>query len=524
MIQEALAQLKDEEIDRGAVEEFVSPRHAEAFRKVVKEHLDKFPRERQGDLAANIKNRLKTKEITASNIKAEVQRVVNSIDRLERGPAHVIRQLANKSRNVYNRAKSLFDLIGKLETEAEEMGLADQMEDFLKEGRRVRTPLAYMIKVWEEFTAEPVEEKKISVDTDQGRIFRKKDFLGILKILQPALASSEMVEQSTHFLFDHQTIAAYNDQLYIIVKFPTGIQGTVKGNDLLRVIEGIEGEYLCLRVQETDGKSVVEIGDGNHHTYQLDLNAQSLEIAKELAEGIGEEEWQSVPPGLMDALKVVHFSVSDDMTKGPLAGACIVAEGVLSCDNYRLTYVKVPDINNAFQVPRSVIPILTNLEFQFGRYRLDEYCIGQSWMHSQGDNIRFSYRTMGEEYPIVTPLLPQETSGSMIKLPKGLAQDCSKAHRLLKPYYDFDYDIRVKLECTSSEVILSSKEGEKVAFKSRFPIENGPEEGFSVYVRPGFLGDALRVCRDMILIEDERLYFVGDNVEHLLATTDPPKS
>jgi hypothetical protein len=76
MVQQALALLQDDAVNREAVETFPEPAHAEAFRKAVKENLDAFPTKKaQLKLAAQVKRELTAAggELSASGILEEVR-------------------------------------------------------------------------------------------------------------------------------------------------------------------------------------------------------------------------------------------------------------------------------------------------------------------------------------------------------------------------------------------------------------------------------------------------------------------
>ena len=96
--------------------------------------------------------------------------------------------------------------------------------------------------------------------------FKKTDLLGVLDIVSPALASSEMVPQLNCFWFTSKYVMAYNDLIAIRVPCKTDFSGAVHGKALLGAVRPFDAK----EVELTAADDVLTIKMGAYKT-QLDL-------------------------------------------------------------------------------------------------------------------------------------------------------------------------------------------------------------------------------------------------------------
>ena len=84
----------------------------------------------------------------------------------------------------------------------------------------------------------------------------KKHLVKALQQTKPGLAQKAIVEQFTHFIFSGKEIMTYNDEVCICCPFESDFKTSVKADDLWKLLAGIQGEGLDMRLSE-DGAQLL---------------------------------------------------------------------------------------------------------------------------------------------------------------------------------------------------------------------------------------------------------------------------
>jgi len=333
---------------------------------------------------------------------------------------------------------------------------------------------------------ENTEEMKINV----------KDFIDALTKVKPGLANKEIVEQSTHFIFDNNKIWTYNDQVSIMQNFDSGLTGAVKADSFYKLLGKIPDEEIF--ISEENGKIKLS-GTKIKANIKIDPDVKIQPIP---VPGINSKQWEELPENFDDAIAFCAFSASRNMLRPELTCLYVVDEYVIGCDTFRGTKYKLKSkMNQEFLLPATAA-------IELAKYNPYKVISDNGWLHFiNKEKTTFSCRTYDEEYPEqIWDFFKIE--GEEVKLPTDFLEAIGRAEVMLTA--DFDLDRIVSLIVEDNEIICFS-EGNYGDFEERADIEyNGPK--LDIKVHPILLSEILKHLSTIII--GERLLFKGENFEH----------
>ena len=250
---------------------------------------------------------------------------------------------------------------------------------------------------------------------------KREEFFTVLDALKPGLATSEIVEQSTHFIFDQDRVYTFNDQIMVSQSFNTGVKGTINGQTLLKVLQKIPDETIV--VEPVGAELRIK---GKKREIGLKLTPENMNIPFNIKDG----EWFRLPKNFVDGLKFCVFSASKDATKGPLVCIRLKEDKLTSCDNYRLTIYQLDKkFKFGFLLPRIAAEHLIS-------YVPTLFTSTNEWLHFRNEsNTTFSCRTTGEKYPDVEHLM--DFKGDWVKFPDGFKNAIERAGLLSTAEFDY---------------------------------------------------------------------------------------
>ncbi|MBU0777731.1 hypothetical protein KKF82_05695, partial [Patescibacteria group bacterium] len=136
-----------------------------------------------------------------------------------------------------------------------------------------------------------------SIQIKEKGKFDRQELLDILDKLKPGLSSRDIVEQTTHYLFMEDRIAAYNDKLCLVAECLIGFTGSVRAEEFYKLLAkslvkeislDLEEEQLKIKAGKTSfGLAYTE--EGRIHEKVRSLEQDSLKwkpLSKELKEAM----------------------------------------------------------------------------------------------------------------------------------------------------------------------------------------------------------------------------------------------
>lgn len=326
---------------------------------------------------------------------------------------------------------------------------------------------------------------------------KRQDFLDALSKVKPGLAKKEIVEQSTHFIFDKDRIWTYNDQIHICQKFDSGLSGAVMADHFYKLLEKLPGDELSIAAKE--GKIVLSIGDKIKSNIKIDpdIKIQPIQIP-----AINSQKWEELPKNFHEAIVFSAFSASRNMIRPELCCIYVARGFAIGCDTFRGTrYILDSELKQEFLIPATAAA-------QLSKYNPYKVLYENGWLHFiNKEKTTFSCRTIEEEYPEQIWHF-FDVEGEEVKLPQDFLDAVGRAQVMITA--DFDLDQTVTLTMENNQVVCFS-EGDYGDFYEKADIEyDGPK--LEIKVHPTFLKEILKHLQTVIV--GERLLFKSESFEH----------
>lgn len=270
--------------------------------------------------------------------------------------------------------------------------------------------------------------------------------IDLLTKVMPGLATKEVVELSTSFIFSGGELITFNDDIHVAAKLP----------DELAELDGIAVEalplYNLLRSVDLD-------------TVEIKVLKNELRISgKGFKAGVRRREVEEPPkikrpkkmtklkPGFIEAVQDCMLSAGTDASRPLLTCIHCTPERVESCDNFRLTIFPMrTGLKEEILLPSRYVKIL-------GSYQLAKAGTTSGFLHFETkDGVLFSCRTFDGEYPELDGVC--EGGGEKFKVPRKLLDVLDAAGVFLAFQHKDDAEILVAIEDKKIKVRSTSEAG-----------------------------------------------------------------
>lgn len=341
----------------------------------------------------------------------------------------------------------------------------------------------------------------------------RKELVEILGAINCGLAAKEVVENSTCFIFTDGRVLTYNDAVAISHPVTINLEGSIKGKELLALLQKIPDEEVEFDVIESvNGKPSqlrIKYGQNRNAHIRLEENSGLEEILGLLGKP---RNWEALPETFRPSIDFCLFSVGKDPNRPMLTSIFCGLNFVLSSDDNRITMCdlgKPEDVNlRPFCLPSSAAKELK-------AFLPVEYAFTEGWVHFRTrDDVTFSSRLLMGEYPwekakeYVTA-----TKGELVKLPNGLIDTLDRTGI-------FTND-RVHMELNDG-FLKTRGEGDSGSCEevARVRYHGNP---VSFEVDPEFLKQILQHTTEVV-IGQSLLSFSGLGFTHVMSVKLPTKS
>ena len=317
-----------------------------------------------------------------------------------------------------------------------------------------------------------------------------------MSLIKPGLANNEMVEQSTHFIFEAGEIYTYNDQITISHQMETGVEGiAIESNTFYKLLDKLKKDEVDLVV--TDNQLILKSGKTKASiAIETEIKIPEIDLP---------DEWTTLPDNFNEAVKFSLFSVGNDMTKPAFTCLNISGNRILTCDNYRATsYQLSSKIKKGFFLRGSSAKILI-------RYHPIKYVIDDAWVHFTNEpGTIFSCRKMELEYPDLSSLFDVE--GEDLTLPKQLVETIDRIEVFTSA--EFDHDKFVELNFQEDKLVCKSK-GSAGFIEETLRVK-WDADPITIHIHPNHFIDILKHLQT-VTIGDNSFLFTGKNFDHVIS-------
>jgi DNA polymerase III sliding clamp (beta) subunit (PCNA family) len=334
----------------------------------------------------------------------------------------------------------------------------------------------------------------------------RNELIAALEAVKPGIASKELIEQSTAFVFQAGRVYTYNDMIAVSHPCPPGLAGAVQSKELHALLKRSADDELEITTTETE-----MLVRGKRNKAGIALQA---EITLPIAEVGTKKTWTALPEGFAAAVKFVLFSASDDMTKPWSTAVHINGHTIETCDNFRLTrYLlqvekgKPSKLNTDVLIPALACAVLVG-------YAPTHYSIDDQWAHFMNkQGTEFSCRIVADKFPDLSPFVDRKWEHE-IEFHADTAAILDRACVFLA---DKNVHPTVSIKVASGRMIVAAK-GAAGWFEETVRVTASKTE-FEFVIDPQALKDMLPLLKDCELSDDGSvLKFEGEAFIHCCAT------
>lgn len=333
----------------------------------------------------------------------------------------------------------------------------------------------------------------------------RQELIDVLKAVKPALASKEIIEQSTSFVFKNNKVSTYNDEIMISHPIDLDLEGAVQAQQFFELLNKCKDEGIEI----TTTKSELKIKGGKFKA-GIRLDAE-INLPIEEIPMPGKRDWKQLPDEFIKAIQYCLFSAGTDMSKPLLTCIHMFLPLIESTDNMRLTQYTLDtradkDEPHVFLPARAVAELIN--------YPISKYGITKGWVHFKTpEGVVFSCRTMEGEFPAVKHIIGMK--GEPITFPTNMTETLERAEVMSETEITRERIVSIEIHENSITVKSRSKVGwYKEKFRARY---SGSRVLFSINAR--FLMEILKHLRKAELDSEngQMIKFTGDNFVHVIA-------
>ena len=327
----------------------------------------------------------------------------------------------------------------------------------------------------------------------------RKELLSILDKVSPGLSSTEILEQSSSFVFKDGLVMTFNDEISVSHPVPYDWTGAVVAKELIALLKKYKDDELDVTLSGEEFLIKTKRGEAG-----IRLDA---EIQLPIDDIAAPKQWKPLPKNFHDAIDFTLFTTGKDLSRPVLSCIHLIDRYAESSDNYRLTsYDMGEDAAKAF--PKSVLLPVDSAR-QLLNYTLDRYSVAEGWLHFRAkDKVVYSCRSMEGDFPSLSDFL--DVKGTKFEIPDDLADTLDRAgiFSLMEAANFPSVDITLAPGWLHVE---SKNETGWVKEKIRLKYK-GDEVTFTV--NPAFLQEVLGRMKKAI-VGEKMIKFEGDNFQHV---------
>lgn len=343
----------------------------------------------------------------------------------------------------------------------------------------------------------------------------RQKLITALEAVRPGIASKEIIEQSTSFIFMSGRVYTYNDSIAVSHACPEELAGAVQSKELYMLLTRLVDDEIDIKT--TDSEMLIK---GKRTKASISLQAN---ITLPIDTINNKKTWVLLPEEFSTAIKFVLVSAGNDMTK-PWSTAVHVTTNdtnniIETCDNFRLTQFLLPktEHKNTIFNTNSLIPAAACVELY--KYTPTHYSItaNNQWIHFiNAVGTEFSCRLVADKFPDLSPFLLHKYT-CKFEFNENTIEILDRACVFLT---DKTMHPVVTIKADNGSMIITSKSN-KGWFEEMTRIA-GSKAAFEFIIDPQVLKDMLPSLKNCELNDDKSiLKFEGDNFIYCCATVSP---
>lgn len=334
----------------------------------------------------------------------------------------------------------------------------------------------------------------------------RKKLLKDIENVKKGLATKDLIEQSTSFIFTAGKAIAFNDEIFAIKDVDLDLTGVVEAESFLKLLNKVKDEEIKI---ETEDQEIKIKGKKFSAGMQFDSD---IRIPINEVELPNNENFTEVQKGFSDLVKRACLTAGRSLSEPLLTCVHFCNDRIESCDNDRITICTLAD-----EYDVDVLISASNL-LEIARESITGFFVDESWAHFKiADETILSTRLYNEEYVNLDQYLPDKDSKEYIELPKNLSEIIDRASIFSKDKISMENVIDIKIKNKKMTIYAES---ESKWFSEKTVIKTDKNISFSI--NADFLKDMLQMTNKFAVIDDY-IYFDLDNSVHIIGLEEGDK-
>lgn len=322
----------------------------------------------------------------------------------------------------------------------------------------------------------------------------------IEKVKIAMISGSTFLQDSNNLIFKNDRIAAFGLDSAISIPFQFPFEASVPADEFLKYLKKVKGDEIDIEYK--DGELTIVSGNGKSSA--AFMTNDSVRNLPDL--GIKDvQDWVSLPNNFCDALKLVHFSVSNDTSKGIYNCAFVDKTGIAGTDEFRLTHIAFNETYNGptFFIPKKIAKHVSAMDWvKVGKAGGWVHLMTEEGVVASIRGLEGAFRQYEDKLKLTgtSVYLPTELQDALNRISELCEKDSFGFKKVFVTLFDGE---------ASCKVDGQRKRGEEKVFLEY----TGERVSFSANV--DFLIDALKEGKDCI-VGEKMIMISGDGFRHIV--------
>lgn len=215
----------------------------------------------------------------------------------------------------------------------------------------------------------------------------KNELLQAIQKIMPGTDQKSYIEGVDTITFKTEILSTYNDNISVSTFLKSDLQGTVKAQDLQKLLQKLGTEEIEIECQD----EIWQITSGNTQA-ELKLRESKIDEYIEQLE-LPDQAFSQLPDNFIEGLKLCKIAGNNDY----LRGIFIEDKFMVSTDQVRINYYDLSAIMPRFWIDDMAVTELLRLS-----EKVTHFAVADSWVHFKGENetIFSCKRNQDNQYPI----------------------------------------------------------------------------------------------------------------------------
>ena len=244
----------------------------------------------------------------------------------------------------------------------------------------------------------------------------RKDLLRVLSSVAPGLASREVIEQTSCYVFDGDRVMTYNDEIACVTNTGLMLTGAIQSRSFLELIEKFTEDTIGISVE---GDEIVVHGKGRRAGF---VREQEILLPFNSMERPDPKSWKLLHKDFIEGVRIVKECASRDESQRDMVCVHICKKWIEASDNFQAIRMNMKTgVDAPTLVRHDALQSIVDLD-------MEQFAETPSWIHFRNnDGLVLSCRRYvnTKDFPNLLPLF--EKVGGKLTLPGGLAEAAEKA-------------------------------------------------------------------------------------------------